>query len=65
MLFCIGPGAQGTTWIAIMKYLFFQRDDGGYGFKRFVRDGHHTVREDPSKRFYDIAELTVRGEKAS
>lgn len=55
---------NGYHTVATVCYMafpvsLFQRDDCGYGFKRFLRDGHHTVREDHAKRFYDIAELTV------
>ena len=32
---------------------------GGHGFKRFIWDGHHTVREDKAKKYYDPAELNV------
>lgn len=30
-----------------------------FGFKRFQRDGHHTVKENPGKKYYDPAEVTV------
>ena len=30
------------------------------GFKRFCKDGQHTVKEDRSKKFYDPLELEVR-----
>ena len=30
-----------------------------YGFKRFNKDGHHTVKENKSKKFYDPLELEV------
>ena len=30
-----------------------------FGFKRFAKDGHHTVKEDKSKKYYDPLELEV------
>jgi len=27
---------------------------GSHGIKRFIRDGHHTMLEDKSQRFYDV-----------
>ena len=32
---------------------------GNHGFKRFLKDGHHTVKEDTGKKYYDQTELTV------
>ncbi|XP_065913597.1 phosphorylase b kinase regulatory subunit beta-like [Dysidea avara] len=29
--------------------------EGSHGLKRFIRDGHHTVKEDRSQRFYDAS----------
>ncbi len=30
-----------------------------FGFKRFAKDGHHTIKEDKTKKFYDPLELEV------
>ena len=50
-----------TTLLQTVISLF--QPDGNhptnYGFKRFQRDGHHTVKENPGKKYYDPAELTV------
>ncbi len=46
--------------VCVFMVLVQRGGDSGYGFKRFVRDGHHTVKENPDKRFYDVTELTVR-----
>ena len=32
---------------------------GNHGFKRFLRDGHHTVRENRKRKYYDPTELKV------
>ena len=32
---------------------------GNLGFKRFLRDGHHTVRENKKRKYYDPEELKV------
>ena len=32
---------------------------GKYGCKRFLRDGHRTAREDPSRLYYEPSELKV------
>ena len=47
----------------ILSLSFYCQPEGAhptaFGFKRFQRDGHHTVKENPGKKYYDPAEVTV------
>jgi len=39
----------------VWYHSLFSSSKGSHGLKRFIRDGHHTVKEDKSHRFYDAS----------
>ena len=40
-------------------YLLVVNPQGNHGFRRFLRDGHHTVKENQKRKYYDPTELRV------
>lgn len=48
------PDLKNSTEERVIECL-----ESEFGFKRFAKDGHHNVREDRSKKYYDPLELEV------